>query len=123
MNKICVNYRFLPLSVFQAEDWQDGKTLSECNLYMLSHEVACDVTFLVGEQEEPVMAHSFIIDSRASKLRQLYADQKNFTSKLVILPDIRIEPFRLLLRLNRCCYDSFYFVTPNTIAKSVALWT
>ena len=35
-------------------DWQSNKTFAETNKYMWTHKIDCDVTFLVGKEEEKV---------------------------------------------------------------------
>ena len=33
-------------------DWQCGKSLAECNQYMLDHEINTDVTFIIPNKED-----------------------------------------------------------------------
>ena len=42
------------MAEFDPVDWQSDKTFAETNKYMLTHKIDCDVTFLVGEEEEKV---------------------------------------------------------------------
>ncbi len=51
-----------------AVDWQDNKTILECNRYMLDEQIACDVTFRVGRDDvssELIGAHKYMLISRS----------------------------------------------------------
>ncbi|KAL5018173.1 hypothetical protein ScPMuIL_003895 [Solemya velum] len=79
-------------------DWQTGKTLPECNQYMLEHEVACDVTFLLGETKEKVRAHKVFMISRSPVFSAMFCGSLAETQDPIPIPDIEPEVFRILLR-------------------------
>ncbi|KAL5018974.1 hypothetical protein ScPMuIL_004696 [Solemya velum] len=79
-------------------DWQTGKTLTECTQYMLEHEIACDVTFLLGETKEEVRAHKVFMISRSSVFSAMFCGPLAETQDLIPIPDIEPEVFRILLR-------------------------
>lgn len=79
-------------------DWQANKSLGECNKYMLTNQIGCDVGFLVGDDSEVVFAHKFILISRScvfyAMLHGLMAEQ---TDKYITVPDIEKDTFKLML--------------------------
>ncbi|KAL5018894.1 hypothetical protein ScPMuIL_004616 [Solemya velum] len=79
-------------------DWQTGKTLPECTQYMLEHEIACDVTFLLGETKEQVRAHKVFMISRSPVFSAMFCGPLAETQDLIPIPDIEPEVFRILLR-------------------------
>ncbi|KAL5018975.1 hypothetical protein ScPMuIL_004697 [Solemya velum] len=79
-------------------DWQTGKTLPECTQYMLEHEVACDVTFLLGETKEQVRAHKVFMISRSPVFSAMFCGPLAETQDSIPIPDIEPEVFRILLR-------------------------
>ncbi|KAL5016964.1 hypothetical protein ScPMuIL_006553 [Solemya velum] len=79
-------------------DWQTGKTLSECTQFMLEHEIACDVTFLLGETKQEVLAHKFMLISRSPVFSAMFCGPMAETQEQIIVPDIEPEVFKLLLR-------------------------
>ncbi|XP_053398271.1 BTB/POZ domain-containing protein 6-like [Mercenaria mercenaria] len=83
--------------------WHDNKSLIECNSYMLAQEIGCDVTLIVGEIQESIQAHSFVLSSRSAKFADILAVEKHNASKLVVIPDARPDIFRLLLRYGIGC--------------------
>lgn len=77
------------------DDWQDGKTLAECNQNMLAYEIGCDVTFIV-DTEEQVRAHSYMLMSRSAilgaKLRAIDKPQK-----VIPVPGITLDAMKNIL--------------------------
>ena len=63
---------------------------------MLLFEIDCDVTFLVGESEEPVRAHSYVLMSRSallgSKIKSIERPEK-----IIAVPDVSVEAMRNML--------------------------
>ena len=65
---------------------------------MLLHEVACDVTFLVGPEKEEVQAHKFMLMSRSAILYATLDGQTEPPNEFVIaIPDITADVFRDVL--------------------------
>ncbi|KAL5018174.1 hypothetical protein ScPMuIL_003896 [Solemya velum] len=79
-------------------DWQTGKTLPECTQYMLEHEVACDVTFLLGETKEKVRAHKVFMISRSPVFSAMFCGPLAEMQDPIPIPDIEPDVFRILLR-------------------------
>ncbi|KAL5008067.1 hypothetical protein ScPMuIL_013648 [Solemya velum] len=79
-------------------DWQTGKTLLECTEFMLKHEIACDVTFLVGTTGQAVRAHTFIMISRSPIFAAMFCSPKAETQKPILIPDMEPKTFESLLR-------------------------
>ncbi|XP_071093800.1 BTB/POZ domain-containing protein 2-like isoform X1 [Haliotis cracherodii] len=80
-----------------AVDWQENKTLSECTLHMLDHQVACDVHFRVGQTRENIGAHKFLLISRSSVFFAMFQGPLAETKEIDI-PDIDPEVFWEFLR-------------------------
>ncbi|XP_067684548.1 BTB/POZ domain-containing protein 3-like [Haliotis asinina] len=47
------------------DNWQNGKSVVECNRHMLTSKHSSDVTFRVGEDGETVRAHRYVLISRS----------------------------------------------------------
>ncbi|XP_052808215.1 BTB/POZ domain-containing protein 6-B-like [Mya arenaria] len=74
--------------------WQESKSLVECNRYMMTYEVDCDITFLVGSAEEEVKGHIFVMTSRSGKMASLLAGQRIYPDIKLKIPDIEPDSFR-----------------------------
>ncbi|KAL5016532.1 hypothetical protein ScPMuIL_006121 [Solemya velum] len=79
-------------------DWQTGKSLMECTEFMLENEIACDVTFLVGEAKDEVRAHKFILISRSPVFSAMFCGAMAETEESISVPDIHADIFRTMLR-------------------------
>lgn len=78
-------------------EWQLGKTLAECNRYMLDNQIDCDVTFRVGETGEVVMAHKYVLGSRSSVFyAMLYGPLAEKGD--ILITDMEPHTFQCLLR-------------------------
>ncbi|XP_052073373.1 BTB/POZ domain-containing protein 6-like isoform X1 [Mytilus californianus] len=79
-------------------DWQATKCLAECNKHMLANQIACDVGFLVGDEQELVMAHKYVMISRScvfyAMLHGLMAENAD---EYISIPDIDKETFKQML--------------------------
>ena len=85
--------------MFQNDDnWQEGKSLKECNYYMLTYEVDCDVTFLVGEYKEAIKCHKYVLMSRNSKFYKILQKFRVQIDTLLTIPDIQADVFRELIK-------------------------
>ncbi|XP_033726299.1 BTB/POZ domain-containing protein 6-like [Pecten maximus] len=79
------------------QDWQIGKSLIQCLDYLFTSGLACDVTFLVGEEKEKISAHKSILLSRSPVFfAMLEGDlaEKGF----ITVPDISSQAFSMFLR-------------------------
>ncbi|XP_046564411.1 BTB/POZ domain-containing protein 3-like isoform X2 [Haliotis rubra] len=47
------------------ENWQNGRSVVECNRHMLNSKHTSDVTFRVGKDEDTVRAHRYVLISRS----------------------------------------------------------
>ncbi|KAL5012972.1 hypothetical protein ScPMuIL_011523 [Solemya velum] len=88
----------MPTIVPAESDWQTGKSLSECTQFMLEHEIACDVTFILGETKQEVRAHKFILISRSPVFSAMFCGSLVETQEPITIPDIAPEVFKILLR-------------------------
>ena len=86
------------LSKMGQVDWQINKSILECNKYLLEHEVNCDVSFKVGEEQEVVKAHKLILSSRSPVFEKMFNGAFCETETDPIIPDVSPATFRALLR-------------------------
>ena len=77
-------------------DWQLNKTLPECMLHMLEHEIMCDISFRVGSEEKIVKAHKYILCSRSPVFFIMIEGSIPETGEITI-PDIDPMTFKVLL--------------------------
>lgn len=78
-------------------DWQDGKTLSECMMYMLEKEIMCDVTFRVGTDQTIIKAHKYMLASRSPVFYTMFEGSCPEKGE-VIVPDVNPATFKILLK-------------------------
>ncbi|XP_048749896.2 BTB/POZ domain-containing protein 2-like [Ostrea edulis] len=84
-----------------SNNWRSGLNLAECNRYMLTHQIHCDVTFRVGKEGKLVRAHKYVLSSRSPVFdAMLYGDLAE--SYDIIVPDIEPSSFDALLRFVYC---------------------
>ena len=79
--------------------WQTTRTLVQCNDYMFSHQVACDVHFRVHDSEgqiEDVGAHKYVLISRSSVFHAMLCGR--LSSSEVNIVDISVDVFRKFIR-------------------------
>ena len=82
-------------------DWQIHRSVIECNRYMLDHEVACDVQFLVGGEESKrvkVGAHKYVLMSRSPVFYAMLHGDLQETAEYIQVPDTEVSAFRQMLR-------------------------
>jgi len=86
-------------------DWQQGKSVLECNLYMLDQELATDVTFEVGPSDGPpgiVHAHKYILISRSSIFEAMFCgsmiESRAGRDDKICITDVEVDIFREMLR-------------------------
>ena len=101
---VCVIFSvYVCVIFFQCDDksmereWQLGKTLAECNGYMLDNEIDCDVTFRVGDTQEVVRAHKYMLGSRSSVFYAMLYGALAERGEIHI-PDMEPHTFNCLLR-------------------------
>ncbi|KAL5011647.1 hypothetical protein ScPMuIL_010198 [Solemya velum] len=98
-------------------DWQTGKTLSECTQFMLEHEIACDVTFLLGETKQEVRAHKFILISRSPVFSAMFCGPMAETQEQITIPDIAPEVFKIVLRYMYS--DQLSLLDPHIVMETL----
>ena len=64
---------------------------------MLTNELDCDVTFIVGEDEEAIMAHSYVLMTRSATLADQLRKDSAKRSKLYTIAGVSPEVFRNML--------------------------
>jgi hypothetical protein len=80
------------------EDWQANKSVPQANNYMLKYEVACDVTFTVGDSKEEIRAHKYMLMARSPVLfKSLIKHLGNMDIKIGV-PDMKPDCFRDMLQ-------------------------
>ncbi|XP_052075874.1 BTB/POZ domain-containing protein 6-like [Mytilus californianus] len=97
-------------------------------LYMLEHEIMCDVTFRVGESRKTIKAHKNILAGRSLIFHTMFESLLPEKEEINI-PDIYVDTFNDLLRyayiddvqistnnVNRMLYaaDKYMLSTPKT---------
>ncbi len=78
------------------DDWQSGKSLAQCNFHMLRNEDSCDVSFLVGKNQERVPAHRYVLISRSSVFHAMLTGHLPEKGEIII-PDAEVDTFVDLL--------------------------
>lgn len=86
------------------EDWQAGRSVVDCNKFMLQNEINCDVTFLLGQKKEPIKAHKYMLVSRSSVFQSIFGGSISGDSNSDTIPvsDIDPETFKTLLMFLYC---------------------
>ncbi|XP_076106674.1 BTB/POZ domain-containing protein 1-like isoform X1 [Mytilus galloprovincialis] len=80
------------------EDWRTGKSIIECNRYMLDNSVHTDVTFNV--KSTMLLAHRTILISRSQVFESLLTSQAS--SGVISIPDIEPAVFGKMLSFIYC---------------------
>ncbi|CAC5385503.1 BTBD3_6 [Mytilus coruscus] len=79
-------------------DWQDGKSLSECMMYMLKKEIMCDVTFRVGTDDQSIIkAHKYMLASRSPVFYTMFEGSCPEKGEIIVT-DINSATFKVLLK-------------------------
>lgn len=86
-------------------EWQHGKSLKECNKYMLENEIATDVCFEVGPRDGHqglVRAHKYILIARSAVFEAMFcggmSESKADANSKIPITDVEVEIFQELLR-------------------------
>ncbi|CAC5403375.1 SPOP [Mytilus coruscus] len=87
-------------------NWQDGKTFSECMMYMLEKEMMCDVTFRIGKVQSIIKAHKYMLASRSPVFYTMFEGSCPEEGE-VIVPDISLATFKILLNGNIICCKKY----------------
>ncbi|XP_061184825.1 BTB/POZ domain-containing protein 6-like [Saccostrea echinata] len=82
------------------QEWQCDKSVVECVHYMLTNQIACDVSIFIGPEKFEVKAHRFILIARSpvffDKLRSCTASEE-FRYK-VNVPNVEVDTFQRFIR-------------------------
>jgi hypothetical protein len=65
---------------------------------MFEHEIACDVTFVVGPTKDTVHAHKYVLISRSPVFYAMFCGPMAESGGDVVIPDVDLRAFRSLLR-------------------------
>lgn len=84
--------------VADCEDWQSYKCILDCNRHMYENQIACDINFLVGENEVSIPAHKYILVSRSCVFYSMFYGPLAETKSDIRLPDIEPDVFKTLLQ-------------------------
>ena len=98
------------------DNWQSGKSVTECNLHMLTSEDFCDVTFRVGPNKDVVRAHRYVLVSRSCVFHAMFCGPLAEKGE-VALPDIERDCFNDFLKLVGCLASSTTYMLFNEQKK------
>lgn len=82
-------------------EWRDGKTISECNRYMLDNQLACDVNFEVGPEggaTETIPAHKYPLATRSPVFCAMFNGKLKEMEATIPVVDIDPDTFRDILQ-------------------------
>ncbi|XP_048245032.1 BTB/POZ domain-containing protein 6-like isoform X6 [Haliotis rufescens] len=79
------------------DNWQAGKTVTECNLHMLNTEDLSDVTFRVGSEKQVFRAHRYVLVSCSCVFHAMFCGPLAETGEVTIT-DIEADIFKEFLR-------------------------
>ncbi|XP_046340681.2 BTB/POZ domain-containing protein 6-like [Haliotis rufescens] len=94
------------------DNWQSGKTITECNLRMLNTGDFSDVTFRVGSDKQVVGAHRYILVSRCCVFHAMFCGHLAAEKGEITIPDIEPNVFREFLRY---LYTDVAHITSKTV--------
>ncbi|XP_063448949.1 BTB/POZ domain-containing protein 6-like [Mytilus trossulus] len=77
--------------------WQIGKSVLERNEHMLTNQVMCDVTFIVGQDRSPIKAHRYMLASSSPVFFNMFNGAVAEKGD-VRIPDIKADVFSELLQ-------------------------
>ncbi|XP_060075875.1 BTB/POZ domain-containing protein 6-like [Ylistrum balloti] len=85
-------------------NWRDGKTLIQCNRYILEQEVGCDIHFIVGPQDnkKSIGAHKSILMARSDVFFAMFEGTMAEADSLITVPDIDPVTFKKMLLYIYC---------------------
>ncbi|KAL5011650.1 hypothetical protein ScPMuIL_010201 [Solemya velum] len=84
---------------------------------MLEHEIACDVTFLLGKTKQEVRAHKFMLISRSPVFSAMFCGPMAETQEQITIPDIAPEVFKILLRYMYS--DQLSLLDPHIVMETL----
>ena len=90
----------------QTVAWQENKTLSERNIYMLENEIACDVSFEISSQEGSttiVRAHRALLVTASPVFEKMFCGgmiEARSDCGNIKIPDIDAKTFKEMLRFD-----------------------
>lgn len=86
----------------QERHWQVGKSVLDCNLYMLENKLFTDVTFEVGPEAghtEQIAAHKYVLVSRSPVFEAMFCGlMREDTRNMVRITDVDPSAFQDTLR-------------------------
>ncbi|XP_033748488.1 BTB/POZ domain-containing protein 6-like [Pecten maximus] len=86
------------------QDWRDGKTLVQCNRYILEQEIGCDVHFIVGppDNQRRIGAHKSLLMARSDVFFAMFEGSMAELNSMITIPDIDPIVFKLMLQFIYC---------------------
>ncbi|XP_067662955.1 BTB/POZ domain-containing protein 6-B-like isoform X2 [Haliotis asinina] len=104
-----------PILMFpELEEWRKGKTLTQCHEYMLTNQVACDVFFTVGVNEDRYGAHKYKLLAVSDVFYIMLLGPMAEHDSTIKIPDIELGTFKAFLRY---VYTEELDVTPDTVMQ------
>ncbi|OWF48235.1 BTB/POZ domain-containing protein 3-like [Mizuhopecten yessoensis] len=88
----------------EPQNWRDGRTLTQCNRYMLEQEISCDVHFIVGpnDDQQRIGAHKYMLMTRSDVFFAMFEGLMAEENSLVTIPDIDPTTFKKMLLYIYC---------------------
>lgn len=80
-------------------DWQSRRTVIECNKRMWTDKLGCDVIFIVGQAEERIGAHKYVLGSRSCVFYAMfYGPLSGNSGQEITVPDMTPDQFNGLMQ-------------------------
>ncbi|XP_071087716.1 BTB/POZ domain-containing protein 6-B-like [Haliotis cracherodii] len=98
----------------EVEEWRKGRSLKQCHEYMLTNQVACDVFFTVGVNEDKYGAHKYKLLAVSDVFYVMLLGPMAEHDNTIKIPDIDLTSFKAFLRY---VYTEELDVTPDTVMQ------
>ncbi|XP_046543715.1 BTB/POZ domain-containing protein 6-A-like [Haliotis rubra] len=98
----------------ELEEWRKGKSLKQCHEYMLTNQVACDVFFSVGVNEDRYGAHKYKLLAVSDVFYVMLLGPMAEHDSTIKIPDIDLGTFKAFLRY---VYTEELDVTHDTVMQ------
>ncbi|XP_033748490.1 BTB/POZ domain-containing protein 6-like [Pecten maximus] len=88
----------------EQQNWRNGKTLKQCNRYILEQEIGCDIHFIVGppDNQKRIGAHKCILMARSDVFFAMFEGLMAGPDSLITVPDIDPFTFKKMLLYIYC---------------------
>jgi len=118
-----VNYQTTTTNFSTSTGWQNGKSLSESNRYMLEKQLGTDVTFKVGlpsGEQSIIRAHKYVLVSRSAVFEAMFygsnatqsPDNEETNNNTIVIHDMEPTVFKDMINYM---YTDSVTMTPKTV--------